>query len=153
MLSVVCAFLFSVGCFMAIQVSFGRKRFFRTRPAARVKHVKPDSSTKENRVAALLVRVGELKEASQTWPALFDSFNPNGSPQIRTLLLELRQILRDDPLAAVGLIEDVCLYSPKPNDSFGEYDVFDIAVRVSRTNVDLSERASVVSDAWKAKQA
>lgn len=107
--------------------------FFRTEKPPRVRHptIRSKSTAptfqETNSAARLLAGVTELKGQHPTWPKLLQTLNADDHPQVRTVLLELRQLQVLDPQRVLDAIEEACLASHRESHGLSRVDILDRA--------------------------
>ena len=95
-------------------------------PTIRSKSTVP-SFQESNSAARLLAGVDQLKGHNATWPGILQTLNPEDSPQLRTVLLELRSLQVASPQLVLKAIEEACLASYRESGSLSRVDILDRA--------------------------
>lgn len=68
-----------------------------------------DSYQAAHAAAGLLSDVLDLRGRKARWPAILQTLNPDESPSLRTVLLELRWLHVDEPSRALWWMEEACI--------------------------------------------
>ena len=89
---------------------------------------KPDESYQAtNAIAKLLLEVLSLRDRKARWPEILKTLNPDDSPSLRTVLLELRWLHVNSPDTALQLIERVCIKAKRPGEEPTRLELLEIA--------------------------
>lgn len=95
-------------------------------PTIRSKSTVP-SFQESNSAAWLLAGVDRLRGQDATWPRILQTLNPEDSPQLRTVLLELRSLKVASPHMVLNAIEESCLASYRESNTLSRMDILDRA--------------------------
>jgi hypothetical protein len=116
----------ALGCVVGAYFLMPRKHKPRVLPPPRSAGL-ARSYQETNSVASLFLDVLKLKEGDATWPGILRHLNPENDPQIRTLLLELRQAQAAEPRQVLDTIEAVCMASKPESEWLSRADLLERA--------------------------
>lgn len=78
-----------------------------------------------NSAASLLLDVLALKEQDARWATVLKKLNPDDTPHVRTLLLELRDFNQNTPQNVLETIEVICIESRGESEKLTRSDLLE----------------------------